>query len=68
MIHNQKIQGQQTPIEPWQGRLPFFYGWVIVAVGFLMGFIAGGAFWAASVIAIPMTTARIPARPIGAFL
>ena len=54
MIHNQKIQEQQTPIEPWQGRLPFFYGWVIVAVGFLMGFIAGGSFWAASVIAIPM--------------
>ena len=38
----------------WQGRLPFFYGWVIVAVAFFMGFMAGGAFWAASVIAIPM--------------
>ena len=54
MTQNQKTKEQETPIEPWQGRLPFFYGWVIVAVGFLMGFIAGGAFWAASVIAIPM--------------
>ena len=54
MTQNQKNQEQKAPIEPWQGRLPFFYGWVIVAVGFLMGFIAGGAFWAASVIAIPM--------------
>ena len=54
MTQNQKAQEQKTSIEPWQGRLPFFYGWVIVAVGFLMGFIAGGAFWAASVIAIPM--------------
>jgi MFS family permease len=45
---------QETFEHSWQGRLPFFYGWVIVAVAFFMGFMAGGAFWAASVIAIPM--------------
>ena len=54
MIPSQKPQEPKTLVDSWHGRLPFFYGWVIVVVGFLMGFIAGGAFWAASVIAIPM--------------
>ena len=40
--------------ESWQGRIPFFYGWVIVAVAFLMSFMTAGVFWATSVIAIPM--------------
>ena len=39
---------------PWQGRLPFFYGWVIVVIAFLMSFITAGVFWATSVIAVPM--------------
>ncbi|MDE2970505.1 MAG: MFS transporter [Chloroflexota bacterium] len=39
---------------PWPARLPFFYGWVIVAITFVMGFITAGAFWATSVIAVPM--------------
>jgi MFS family permease len=38
----------------WHGRIPFFYGWVIVAVAFLMSFMTAGVFWSTSVIAIPM--------------
>ena len=38
----------------WQGRLPFFYGWVIVALGFLTTFFGIGLTWAASVFAVPM--------------
>ena len=47
---------QQTGERPqsWQGRLPFFYGWVIVVITFVMGFMMAGSFWAASVIAVPM--------------
>ena len=41
-------------VQPWPARLPFFYGWVIVALSFVMGFITAGAFWATSVIAVPM--------------
>lgn len=40
--------------QPWPAKLPFFYGWVIVALSFVMGFITAGAFWATSVIAVPM--------------
>ena len=47
---------QHTDERPqsWQGRLPFFYGWVIVVITFVMGFMTAGAFWATSVIAVPM--------------
>jgi cyanate permease len=34
--------------------LPFFYGWVIVAIGFLTTFFGIGLTWAASVFAVPM--------------
>ena len=40
--------------QSWQARLPFFYGWVIVVITFVMGFMTAGAFWATSVIAVPM--------------
>lgn len=39
---------------PWQGRLPFFYGWVIVVLGFFMSFFGIGLTWAASIFAVPM--------------
>ena len=39
---------------PWQGRLPFFYGWVIVALGFFTSFFGIGLTWAASIFAVPM--------------
>ena len=47
---------QNTSERPqsWPARLPFFYGWVIVVISFVMGFITAGAFWATSVIAVPM--------------
>ena len=34
--------------------MPFFYGWVIVAIGFLTTFFGIGLTWAASVFAVPM--------------
>ena len=47
-------RGEQQRAGPWQGRLPFFYGWVIVVIAFLMSFMTAGGFWATSVIAVPM--------------
>ena len=38
----------------WQARLPFFYGWVIVAIGFLTGFMNVALVWAVGVFAVPM--------------
>ena len=43
-----------TDQESWQSRTPFFYGWVIVVVAFMMSFMTAGVFWATSVIAIAM--------------
>ena len=39
---------------PWQARLPFFYGWIIVSLGFFTAFFGIGLTWAASIFAIPM--------------
>jgi sugar phosphate permease len=39
---------------PWQTRLPFFYGWIIVGHGLLFSFFGIGVTWAASILAIPM--------------
>lgn len=40
---------------PWQARLPFFYGWVIVAVAVLMGLMSAALNWVAlGVFALPM--------------
>ncbi|MPZ49919.1 MAG: MFS transporter [Dehalococcoidia bacterium] len=39
---------------PWQARLPFFYGWIIVGHGLLFSFFGIGVTWAASILAIPM--------------
>ena len=66
----------------WQHRLPFFYGWAIVAVGFGMMFVSNGINWSLGVIANPMRddlgwtlsdifaglTIRILAGAAGAFL
>mgnify|MGYP002641298137 CR=1 FL=1 len=45
---------QTTPTLTWHHRLPFFYGWVIVAVGFGMMFVSNGINWSMGVIANPM--------------
>ncbi|SVA97296.1 uncharacterized protein METZ01_LOCUS150150, partial [marine metagenome] len=66
----------------WHHRLPFFYGWVIVAVGFGMMFASNGINWSLGVISSPMRdalgwtlsdifaglTIRILAGALGAFL
>src|SRR6266508_6710864 len=39
---------------PWQARLPFYYGWVILAVTFCMGFFGLGLSFAASLLVSPM--------------
>jgi MFS family permease len=39
---------------PWQARLPFFYGWVIVAASLVFSFTGAGLFWGASVFVTPM--------------
>ena len=41
----------------WHHRLPFFYGWVIVAVGFGMMFASNGINWSLGVISSPMRDA-----------
>jgi MFS family permease len=38
----------------WQGRIPFFYGWVIVVIALFTTFFGIGLTWAASIFAIPM--------------
>jgi len=38
----------------WQARLPFYYGWVIVAITFLVGFFNSGQSWVTSVFVISM--------------
>ena len=38
----------------WQARLPFFYGWVIVAVVFLRSFTSAGALWSLGVLSVPI--------------
>ncbi len=38
----------------WQGRLPFYYGWLIVGLGFFSAFFGIGLTWAASLFAVPM--------------
>jgi MFS family permease len=39
---------------PWQARLPFYYGWVIVVLAFFSTFFGIGLTWAASIFAVPM--------------
>jgi cyanate permease len=39
----------------WQLRLPFFYGWIIIAVGFMASAFGVGLTWAAGLLAVPMT-------------
>jgi MFS family permease len=38
----------------WASRLPFFYGWIIVAIIFLRAFMTGGALWTAGVLSVAM--------------
>lgn len=38
----------------WRHRLPFFHGYVMVAIGFTMMFVSNGINWSLGVIAIPM--------------
>jgi hypothetical protein len=38
----------------WQSRLPFYYGWVIVAIALFTTFFGIGLTWVASTLAIPM--------------
>src|SRR5215213_4036600 len=53
--HVPETASQTAPATvPWQGRLPFFYGWVIVALGFFTSFFGIGLTWAASIFSVPM--------------
>ena len=47
-------QTSTPPHTPWQARVPFFYGWVIVAVAFGVTFIATAPFWTIGVFIQPM--------------
>ncbi len=46
--------GASEPSLPWQARLPFFYGWIIVGLAFFTTFFGIGLTWAASIFAVPM--------------
>jgi MFS family permease len=39
---------------PWEARVPFFYGWVVVAISVLISFFGAGMFWGGSVFVNPM--------------
>ncbi len=39
---------------PWYVRLPFFYGWIIVAIGFISSVFSIGLTWTAGLLAVPM--------------
>jgi MFS family permease len=39
---------------PWQARLPFFYGYTIVAIVFLQGFASSAPLWSTGVLSVPM--------------
>jgi MFS family permease len=43
-----------SDVRPWQLRLPFFYGWIIVGVGFIASVFSIGLTWAAGLLAVPM--------------
>lgn len=47
-------QAPAGPAPGWQARLPFYYGWVIVAITFMVGFFNSGQSWVTSVFVIPM--------------
>ncbi|HEU0073837.1 MAG TPA: MFS transporter [Dehalococcoidia bacterium] len=47
-------QGTTDGRAPWQRRMPFFYGWVIVVIALFTTFFGIGLTWAASIFAIPM--------------
>jgi len=40
--------------QTWHHRLPFFYGWAIVGVAFLSGYMLSGLTWVVGVLALPM--------------
>lgn len=46
-------KGTETS-EHWQARLPFFYGYVIVAVVFLQAFVSSAPLWSTGVLSVPM--------------
>lgn len=50
------VTGAATPATSagWQHRLPFFYGYLIVAIAFVLAFANAGQLWAFSVLAVPM--------------
>jgi cyanate permease len=39
---------------PWYARLPFFYGWIIVGIGFISSVFSIGLTWTAGLLAVPM--------------
>ena len=39
---------------PWQARLPFFYGYAIVAIVFLQSFVSAAPLWSTGVLSVPM--------------
>ncbi len=46
--------GAASPVPSWHSRLPFFYGYVVVGVAFVLAFSNAGQMWAFSVLAVPM--------------
>lgn len=48
-------EARQQPVTPnWYARLPVFYGWIIVALGFVSACFGIGLTWAAGILALPM--------------
>lgn len=48
----------ESQARPWQARLPFFYGWVIVAIAFCMGFFSLGLGFVAGLL-LPSIQAEV---------
>ncbi len=50
-------QGAEDPRSHWEGRIPFYYGWVVVGASFVTHFVQVGIqLWALSVFVGPMTS------------
>ncbi len=44
----------REPETSWASRLPFYYGWVIVAVVFMRSFTTAGALWTTGILSVSM--------------
>ncbi|MFN0071808.1 MAG: MFS transporter [Chloroflexota bacterium] len=57
-LHLSPYPAHIRPARPWQARLPFFYGWIIVAIAFCMGYFSLGLGFVAGLL-LPSMQAEV---------